>query len=442
MMKLSNTKSFREEGKLCLALMILAVNVLAVHAASPEIADVSIGQSGSKLVINYKLKNAPAIVTFDLYKDATEESDGVRIDPALLDNASGDCHALIQPDASQNRRIVWQYVKKGLEPGNLQKLKARVTAWATNAPPWYMSVDIRPATPAAARRRYYASADDVPGGVTNDQYKITHLLMRRIPAAGVEWVMGKEDRPELHLRHAVVLTRDYYIAVYEATRGQWATLKGNALPENPKYPVNQSYDALFGQNSPYPDSLDVPSGVGMTAWRNGTGIMSLTLPTDAQWEYASRAGRASRCPWGPDNLKTPDNTYDPVVMTYDPVVMTNYANWGTESLEDVGRRLPNAFGLYDTLGNTSEWVRDWQSEGDNYFETFQEQMLAGMPVVDPIGVSKDKASKASNVAARTTRGGHYHSYWTYIDCAFRNWYPPNSAGADWGYRLCCAVPGL
>ena len=109
-------------------------------------------------------------------------------------------------------------------------------------------------------RSYLASAEFVPGGVTNALYKTTKLLLRKIPAKGVEWTMGStksETQRELdgfsaaeigrEATHQVVLPNDYYIGVYEVTQAQWGEIATNDLKN-----VKSYFTVEGAQRAPFP----------------------------------------------------------------------------------------------------------------------------------------------------------------------------------------------
>lgn len=108
-------------------------------------------------------------------------------------------------DAAGTKTITWQPDKawpgEFTDPG--VEVRAVVTAWATNAPPDYMVVDLA----AKSNVTYYACAEAVPYGVTNDLYKTTSLVMRKIPAGQVVWNMGSAGSA-----HKILISNDYYLA--------------------------------------------------------------------------------------------------------------------------------------------------------------------------------------------------------------------------------------
>ena len=135
--------------------------------------------------------------------------------------------------------------------------------------------------------------------------------------------------------HQVTLTQPFYMGGTEITQSQWQAVMG----------YNPSYWA--GLNNP----------VEQVSWNTIQGFLAQTgmrLPTEAEWEYACRAGTTT--PFY--NGSTDDNTLTNLAWFY-----YNTCSGGTGcGTRPVATKLPNAFGLYDTLGNVWEWVNDWYAD--------------------------------------------------------------------------------
>jgi formylglycine-generating enzyme required for sulfatase activity len=120
--------------------------------------------------------------------------------------------------------------------------------------------------------------------------------------------------------------------------------------------------------------------------RTKTGVDNFDLPTEAEWEYACRAGTTT---YYNDGLGTPANTTSNAQMNVLGRYLYNggaeYADQTPESFADVGSYIPNAWGIYDMHGNVYEWCLDWWSSS-----------LAGG--VDPVGPETG--------GARVWRSGH------------------------------------
>lgn len=224
-------------------------------------------------------------------------------------------------------------------------------------------------------------------GVTNNPaYKTTKLVMRHIPAGTYPWYDGwgrnKKQTNEM--------TNDFYIGVFELTQGQMAALTNNLIAKagfHPEY-VSASYygpqpfegaEKPLSQWSPaalhghFRDrSLKTTSTDGVLGLLNnriGNGHY-VTLPGASQWFYACWAGTDS---YYYDGLGNGTSKGIPTEMTRDARldVLGRYAGNGgvidngdgtttTNGTVAVGSYRPNAFGLYDMLGNVEEYSLDWR----------------------------------------------------------------------------------
>jgi sulfatase modifying factor 1 len=145
-----------------------------------------------------------------------------------------------------------------------------------------------------------------------------------------------------------------------------------------------------------------------------------TLPTEAQWEYACRAGTA-----GPTYAGSDDATVLDKIAWYAGNSATGYTGrpvgHSPSGPREVGRKEPNAWGLYDMLGNIWQWCRDWFGP------------YPGGDVTDPTGPVTG--------TARVNRGGSFGSGAHDERSARRAGNPPPEASAYRGFRLAlCPVP--
>jgi formylglycine-generating enzyme len=288
-----------------------------------------------------------------------------------------------------------------------------------------------------------------------------------VPAG--EFLMGSEETPEslaidypnyprhrfVELQdeapvHAVRISRSFYLGKYEVTIGQFKQFVESSgyVPEseadgtggygyNVKYDPSQTVrqDAFEGRDRKYswknpgfPQADDHPvvnvtwnDAVAMAQWLSQNEKRHYRLPTEAEWEYACRAGAATRYYNGnsPSGLNRIANTFDQTVVPF-WVQWKDFATEGSDNYAftaPVGQFLPNAFGLYDMLGNVWEWVSDWY--GKNYY--------AESPTVDPTG------PQSGGVKVR--RGGSWHTWPLYVRCSFRNWNTTDTRYTLVGIRL-------
>ena len=159
----------------------------------------------------------------------------------------------------------------------------------------------------------------------------------------------------------------------------------------------------------------------LARWLSRTEGHRYRLPTEAEWEYACRAGSRSLYPHGdnPQQLVAAGNTFDQAAAPLWPRWRQHalVGNDGYAFTAPVGRFAPNAFGLYDMLGNAWEWTGDWH--GDTYY--------AESPRNDPTGPAEG--------SVRVRRGGSWHTWALYARCGYRNWNSPETRYTLVGMRL-------
>ena len=250
--------------------------------------------------------------------------------------------------------------------------------------------------------------------------------------------------------HRVHIRRAFYLGQHEVTVGQFRRFieASGYLPESEAdgtggYGYNPDYDpattargdAFEGRNPRYSwrnpgfaQGDDHPvvnvtwnDAQALAAWLSRTEGHHYRLPTEAEWEYACRAGTRTRYPHGdaPAGLISEANVFDQAAAPYWPRWQQHAlpGNDGYAFTAPVGRLAPNAFGLYDMLGNAWEWVSDWHS--DTYY--------AQSPPSDPQGPAEG--------TVRVRRGGSWHTWAFYARCAFRNWNSPQTRYTLVGMRL-------
>ena len=187
------------------------------------------------------------------------------------------------------------------------------------------------------------------------------------PVAGGE----KPDRVQKQLpegpQHRVTITRPFYLGKYEVTQAQWQAVLG----DNPSYAVGPTLPVervSWEMIQPFLAKLNEnPAAEKMT----------LALPTEAQWEFACRAGTTTPFSSG----ETEDELRE----------FGWFDKYSGRKTYPVGELKPNAFGLYDMHGNVEEWCRDYADE------TWYEKS----PPSDPIGPSTG--------THRVIRGGSFRS---------------------------------
>ena len=440
--------------------LAFAVFSASVTAKMPAISGVSVSQPKSdnykNVVIGYSLEGGDAIVTADIL------TNGVSIGAQCFQSLSGDVNCLVPEGIGKS--IIWE-IKRDW-PNRKCEVSVKLTAWLPGAAPDYMVIDI-----ADGSKRFYASADDVPYTVTNIVYKTDKIVMRRIPAAGVTWRMGqpiggekcdgkygnvmKELLRDNETAHLVSFSEDYYIGIFEVTQRQYYRLAGS-FPSSRKigssadlydgskgFPVEQvSYNDLRGATSDefegWPQNGHVlGEGAKLKIFREKLGLESIDLPTEAQWEFACRAGTTSALNSGKEcgNPKTgqADGNIESLAWYYGNA----HGNTGTvlysgAGPREVGLKQENAWGLYDMHGNVHEWCLDWLSLGDGYRATFADDWSTGGVTMDPVGAqSGDK---------RIVRGGDYFYSSAWARSACRSGYQtlPDNRTMHCGFRIVCS----
>ena len=188
-------------------------------------------------------------------------------------------------------------------------------------------------------------------------------------------------------QHEVTLTKPFYIGKYEVTQEQWQTVMGinpSSRTKGAKLPVT------------YISWLDCQEYIKKL---NSSTKGSYRLPTEAEWEYACRAGANTAYSFG-DSLTKND---------------ANYGEPKGGSIKPVGSYKMNAFGLHDMHSNVMEWCEDWHAE------------YLGVSAIDPMGPLAG--------TYRVARGGAYHSYDFAARSSYRGMYAPSGRARGVGFRL-------
>ena len=168
------------------------------------------------------------------------------------------------------------------------------------------------------------------------------MTFKLIPAG--TFMMGSPStelgRSSNETRHQVTLSNSYYIQTTEVTQGQWKAVMGS----------NPSYFSSCGDDCPV-DNVSWNDVQEFITRLNAMGQGTYSLPTEAQWEYAARAGSTTAFANGDI---TDTGCSDPVLGA-----MGWYCGNANRTTHQVARKSPNAWGLYDMHGNVWEWCQDW-----------------------------------------------------------------------------------
>ncbi|MCI5149462.1 MAG: formylglycine-generating enzyme family protein [Candidatus Electrothrix sp. MAN1_4] len=221
-------------------------------------------------------------------------------------------------------------------------------------------------------------------------------------------------------QHEVRISKGFQIGVYEVTLGQFKDFlsslnddEQSRIETDDFKKANQHGDKSAVAGVSWEDAQ------AFIAWLNRKeGGQKYRLPTEAEWEYAARAGSKTVYFWG----DTPEQAPEYAWFNMD---QADLRMWFSErefgKKEDfphpVGLKKPNAWGLYDTAGNVWEWVNDGYSA--TYYQT--------SPKVDPTGPRTDKL--------RCFRGGSWYGSVTNLRSAFRGLNTPTFRSDSLGFRV-------
>ena len=229
---------------------------------------------------------------------------------------------------------------------------------------------------------------------------------------------GRNYDPEAHENegpvHEVELS-PFFLSKYEMTQEQWQRVTG-ANPS--RWTEETLFWSIEGEHSAHP--------VEQVSWQDCMATLpklGLTLPTEAQWEYACRAGTNTPRPFAFEAFAQYANVADQSFhREFAPLFTAEPWDDGLVGHAPVGRLQPNGFGLHDVLGNVWEWCLDGYA-GSRYAAERQKD-----PVVSPAGSR-----------TRVRRGGNFHFPAVRARSARRYGNTPSSAGNSLGVRPARAI---
>jgi formylglycine-generating enzyme required for sulfatase activity len=254
-------------------------------------------------------------------------------------------------------------------------------------------------------------------------HEATGMEMVYIPAGSflmgvAPWVEGELGTDELARynpwvmrRHPVTLTKGFYMGKTEVTQAQWEKVMGNnpsifsgKLTEDE---ILAKYELVIAQHNAGPEAP-----VEMVSWNDCQAFCQkagggLRLPTEAEWEYACRAGTQGGLAGNLDELGW-------------------YIENSGGTTHPVGLKKPNAWGLYDMHGNVWEFCQDWFTRSDG----------SGDAETDPTG-----PTKAESYERRVVRGGCWGDYGSNFHPAIRNNAAHGGASAATGCRVVITAAG-
>jgi formylglycine-generating enzyme required for sulfatase activity/predicted Ser/Thr protein kinase len=360
-------------------------------------------------------------LSFQVNKDKTQVTlkDAKTNRTYLLRVAKGDLQSgeseleVTDPDAGMHFTTKTLTIKSG------EKVRLRA---------WYRREGIPPPPPGDTPP--YTGTPSVAGKVFTNSIG---MKLTVIPA-GKFWMGTRQEElgKQRWLRHAVEITRPFAMGVHEVTVGQFrrfvketgyrttAETKGGAERlygtgfqldlqadwQKPGYEQTENYPVVC---------VSWPDAVAFCNWLSKTEGRIYRLPTEAEWEYACRAGSTAAFCFGDDPKELPKYAWfvPPSELRAHPV----------------GERKPNAWGLYDMHGNAWEWCADWYDR--EYYER--------SPSQDPTGPAEPPASLS---ASRVLRGGSWFGYAPNCTSFDRNCDAPEARKSSVGFRVVCQIPAI
>jgi sulfatase modifying factor 1 len=227
------------------------------------------------------------------------------------------------------------------------------------------------------------------------------MTLNLIPAGS--FIMGspdsEKDRKDDEDQHMVTISKAFYMQTTEVTQGQWMAVMGTEPWKGKSYvkegPNNAASYVSWNDAVAYCKKLSEKEG------------KTYRLPTEAEWEYACRAGTETAWSFGDDEKALGDYAW---YEENSSAINEKYAH-------QVGLEKPNAFGLYDMHGNVLEWCHDYF--GKDYYN-------------QPL--EKDPRGPASG-SSRVLRGGSWNRDSRSTRSAYRRWNVAGFRGNYDGFRL-------
>jgi len=332
-------------------------------------------------------------------------STGSLLNVSTIENTNGQSLSSSFGVAPGSHHVVWDASKDLPNNTVINDFVVSVSASSGVTPSdrMYCVIDLSEGATADQYPVYYLNG--MPDGGWTDEYKTQKLVLRRISTGSFK--TGGIGSFSAVASCDVTMSKEYYIGVFEITQRQYELVMGSnpSAYKGDLRPVESvSYDDLRGNikgaNWPSSKEVDAESFIGKI--RNKSCLYELDLPTEAQWEFACRAGTTTAFNDGIDY------TEGAIAFSYADGVekvarFKNTCNDGRGAFSEhtiVGCYQPNAFGLYDMHGNVSEWCLDWFGE---YTE--------GAKLENPFGPESG--------SGRVVRGGNWAWLMAYLTSPYR-----------------------
>jgi len=247
-------------------------------------------------------------------------------------------------------------------------------------------------TPDAATVKKHMTPDQLALG----DPLVNSVGMVLVPIPAGEFMMGEPTKPT----HPVTLTKPFHLGAFEVTQEQYEKVMG----KNPSH--------FKGTNNPveqvsWHEAVEFCRNLSELPEEKAAGHV-YRLPTEAEWEYACRAGTTTKFSFGDDESRFGQHAW--------------FRENAQSKTHPVGEKKPNPWGLYDMHGNVFEWCRDWYGA------------YPSEPVTDPTGPTTG--------SGRVSRGGSWDGDAATCRVAYRYAYDPSYRTLYFGFRLALSPLGV
>ena len=417
-------------------LVVTALTMLSFAALAQS---VTVGVSN---VVSRQRYPWNGLVDIDCEISCSDPAPHISLSLSVMDNAANRSlpvrHVWLESDATHTNalvvktgkhRIVWD---AGTDASNVVSGDVTIDVQARVRTGNYLVIKLSGGPDAASYPMSYLDAE--PQGGWTDEYKTEKLVLRRIQPG--TFTMGCETTEVGYggteaVPHPVMISHPFYMGVFEVTQRQYQLVMGTnpSSYKGDMRPVEYvSWNTIRGISSTYnwPNVKTVAHSTFIGKLRAKTGLEGFDLPTEAQWEYACRAGTTTAL----NNGKNLTSLYQDSAM--DEVGRYGYNNGYQGGTKDgkggysdyhttVGSYKPNDLGLYDMHGNVWEWCLDWHTSRSEF---------TSAAVTDPVG--------SASGSFRVIRGGGWYN--SAQDCRSANRVSAPAGGGDnLGFRLCCSA---